>query len=403
MAGTAAEKILARGCGRESVRPGEIVEVEPDRMMIHDNNAALVIDNFCKIINSAVRYPERAVFFIDHHSPSTSPKASKHHSLMRRFAKEHAIERFYDCGQGVSHIVMLEEGLAKSGEIVAGTDSHTTGEGADGAFATGIGATEMAALLVTGKMWLRVPETVKITLDGVLPKNIDARDLMTRVLGRFGPEGANYRAVEFHGAAASAMSREERVMCCVLCMEMGAKNALFALNSVTPDEGAEYVRAERFDAGETEPMIAVPDLPTNARPLRELERQKLKIDQAFIGSCAGGLLRDIEAASRILDGEKTAPGVRLLVVPASRKIYAEALNKGYLKALHEAGAVIASPACGACGGHDCGILAEGEICVADSPRNMKGRMGAGGTVYLGSAATVAWSALRGYVTGEGER
>jgi len=399
MKGTATEKILARGCGREKVRPGELVEVEVDRMMIHDNNAALVIGGFQNIVGSTVRYPKRAAFFIDHHSPSTSPRATQHHSLMRCFTQEHGIELFYDCGQGISHIVMLEEGLAGPGEIVVGTDSHTTGEGANGAFATGIGATEMAAVLARGKIWFKVPETVKILLDGVLPDGVDVRDLMTQLLGRFGPEGANYCAVEFHGAAASAMSLEERTMCCVLSMEMGAKNALFAQNG---DEDATYSRVERFNAGEAEPMVAVPYFPTNARPLQELEGQKLKIDQAFIGSCAGGLLRDLSTASRILDGEKIAPGVRLIVVPASRKIYAEALSRGYLKTLHEAGAVIASPACGACGGHDCGILAEGEVCVADSPRNMKGRMGAGGTVYLGSAATVAWSALRGYVAGEGK-
>jgi homoaconitase/3-isopropylmalate dehydratase large subunit len=167
------------------------------------------------------------------------------------------------------------------------------------------------------------------------------------------------------------------------------------------DENAEYARIERFDVSTMEPMIAVPNLPTKVKPLRELEGEKITIDQAFIGSCAGGLLRDLETAARVLNGKKIASGVRLLVAPASRKIYAEALTRGYLKALHDAGAVIGSPACGACGGHDCGILAKGEVCVSNSPRNMEGRMGAGGTIYLASAATVAGSALRGTITGEG--
>lgn len=395
---TYTEKILAKGCKRRTVRPGEIVEVEADRMMIHDNNAALVIGGFNKIVAASVLHPERAVFVIDHHSPATSIKAAGHQAEMRRFAEKHGIGAFYDCGCGISHVVMLEDGLAGPGEIVIGTDSHTTGEGAMGAFATGVGATEMAALLVTGRIWLKVPETVKVVLDGTLPDGVDARDLMSCVLERFGPEGANYRAVEFHGAAARAMQREERIMCCVMCMEMGAKNALFADDE---PEDASYARTERFNAAETEPMVAVPPSPTNARPLREVELEKIRIDQAFIGSCAGGLLRDLEAAARTLEGHSVASHVRLLVAPASRRIYAEALDRGYLKTLHEAGAVISSPACGACGAHDCGAIAEGEVCIADSPRNMKGRMGPGGTIYLASAATTAASALKGYVASPG--
>ncbi|MDR1730476.1 MAG: 3-isopropylmalate dehydratase large subunit [Synergistaceae bacterium] len=397
MAMTVSEKILARGCGREKVHPGEIVEAEVDRMMIHDNNAALVIGHFNKIRDAVVQRPERVVFFIDHHSPSTSIKATKHHSLMRRFAKEHGINRFYDCGQGISHVVMLEEELARPGQIVVGTDSHTTGEGAEGAFAAGIGATEMAAVLVTGKLWFRVPETVAVILDGKLPPHVEVRDLMMQVLGRLGPDGANYCAVEFQGQGAEAMSREERLMCCVLSMEMGAKNALFVRRDQI-DEGAAYIRTERFDLSAVTPVVSVPDLPTNVRPLSETAPQKIRIDQAFIGSCAGGLLRDLEMASEVLKNKKIAPGVRLLVIPASRKIYGMALSLGYLETLHEAGAIIGSPACGACGGHDAGILAEGEVCIANSPRNMAGRMGAGGSVYLAGTAVVAASAAAGYIT-----
>jgi homoaconitate hydratase family protein len=392
---TEAEKILARGCGRTRTRTGEIVEAEVDRAMIHDNNAALVIENFGRICRASVKYPDRLAFFIDHHSPSTTVKAAQHHDLMRRFTKERGIERFYDCGFGISHVVMLEEDLARPGEIVVGTDSHTTGEGAKGAFATGIGATEMAAVLVTGRIWFRVPETVRVIFEGALPKDVSARDLMNLVLSRFGPEGANYRSVEFQGSGTDSLSLDDRIMCCVMSMEMGAKNALFVRH---PDLDAEYVRTERFDLNGIEPSVAVPSLPGNARPLSEIEAQKIRIDQAFIGSCTGGLLSDIEKAAEILRGKKVAKGVRLLVIPASKKIYGEALALGYLQALHDAEAIIGSPACGACGGHDAGILAKGEVCAANSPRNMKGRMGAGGSVYLGSAATVAASAIAGYVT-----
>ncbi|MDR0653607.1 MAG: 3-isopropylmalate dehydratase large subunit [Synergistaceae bacterium] len=397
---TITERILARAGGLASVRPGDMVDASVDRAMIHDNNAALVMDNFEKIIDPMIWAPERVAMFIDHHSPSTSVKASGHHARTRSFAARHGISRLYDCGQGISHIVMLEENLAGPGELVVGTDSHTTGEGARGAFATGIGATEMAAVLVSGHVWLRVPETIKIVMEGTLPNEAEARDLMNVVLSRLGPDGANYRAVEFHGSAGRSMSLEERAMCCVMSMEMGAKNAVFADAAEPPERDAAYGRVETFRADETEPCVAVPPLPTNACLLREVERERIKIDQAYIGSCAGGLLRDMAAAADVLKNRHAAPGVRLLVIPASRRIYAEALAKGYIATLHEAGAIIGSPACGACGGHDAGVLAKGEVCISDSPRNMEGRMGPGGTVYLAGAATVAASAVRGYISGK---
>jgi homoaconitate hydratase family protein len=368
--------------------------------MIHDNNAALVFSSFSDITDHSVWDPGRVVMFIDHHSPSTSVKATGHHAKMRRFAAEFGVKRFYDCGCGISHTVMLEEGLAGPGELVVGTDSHTTGEGALGAFATGIGATEMAAVLVSGSVWLRVPETVKVNLEGSVKSGTDARDVMNEILSRFGPDGANYRAVEFHGPAARDMSQEERAMCCVMSMEMGAKNALFA-EWPDEDDGVAYERVETFDARSIEPNVAVPSLPTNVRSVREIEHEGVKIDQAYVGSCSGGLFRDIERAASVLKGRRVAEWVRLLVIPATRKIYAEALSRGYLAALHEAGAVIGSPACGACGGHDAGVLSRGEVCVSSSPRNMEGRMGPGGTVYLASSATVAASAVRGFISGEG--
>ncbi|GHS85869.1 3-isopropylmalate dehydratase large subunit [Synergistales bacterium] len=403
MCPTRAINILSSKCGKGDafsgrfVHPGEIVDAPVDRAMIHDNNAALVIENFGKITGASVWSPDKIAFFIDHHSPSTSVGAVKHHSLMRRFAHDNGISEFFDCGHGISHVVMIEEGLAAPGEIVVGTDSHTTGEGASGAFATGIGATEMAAVLATGRVWLRVPETLKISLSGVWPNKVCARDVMTAVLGRLGPEGASYRSVEFQGSAADAMSLEDRIVCCVMSMEMGAKNALFVPQ---PDDDAQYERVEYFDASAMTQMAALPGLPTNAVPLAELEGERVKIDQAFIGSCAGGLLGDIESAAKVLEGKHVADGVRLLVIPATRRIYGEALKRGYIKILHDAGAVIGSPACGGCGGHDAGILAPGEVCVANSARNMKGRMGAGGVVYLVNSATVALSAVRGHITGE---
>lgn len=394
MGATVTEKILAAGCGRTSLTPGEIIEVQVDRAMIHDNNAALVIMNFERIAGATLWAPEKVSFVIDHHSPSTSAKAVGHQKRMREFAKKWKIGNFFDCGDGISHVLMLEEGLACKGEIVVGTDSHTTGEGVGGAFATGIGATEMAAVLATGRIWLQVPPTIRIVLNGDMPRNVEARDVINVLLTHFGPEGAAYRAVEFHGLAANAMTKDERLMASVMCMEMGAKNVLFVAD---PDPNAIYERTEIFDLSIMEPTVAVPSLPTNGRPLSEIESKKIMIDQAAICSCSGGLLSDISAAARILKGKKIAQNVRLLVIPASRKIFNDALKSGYIQILHDAGAIINSPSCGACGAHDAGILAEGEVCISTSPRNMEGRMGAGGIVYLAGASTVAASALKGYI------
>jgi len=395
MSMTATETILARGAGRRVVKPGEIVDVAVDRAMIHDNNAALVIKNFNLIHDPEVWAPERVYFFIDHHSPSTSPKAVKHHDLMRKFAGKHSIRNFYDCGSGISHVVMLENGFAQPGEIVVGTDSHTTGQGAMGSFATGIGATEMAAVLVKGTIWMKVPKTVRVNGRGKLPPGSTARDLVNLVLRQFGPDGANYCAVEFGGEAFDRMNLEERTMACVMSMEMGAKNALF----VSDEAGAEtYDSVAEFEAGSVRPMIAVPSLPTNAVPAEEVEKDMIPVNQAVIASCAGALLGDLKTAAGILKGRTVARGTRLIVIPATRKIYNDALALGYIQALSSAGAIISSPGCGACGGHDAGILAEGEICISSSTRNMPGRMGAGGIVYLGSSATVATSAVTGYIT-----
>jgi len=391
---TLTEQILAKGARRVEVHAGEIVEVSVDRAMIHDNNAGLVIDHFGHIVDPTVWDSDKVVFFIDHHSPSTSVKAVKHHDSMRKFAQKYGIRKFFDCGCGISHTVMIEEGLAAKGLIVVGTDSHTTGEGALGAFATGIGATEMASVLVTGKLWFRVPPTVKVVVNGALGPGVDARDVMNVVLSKFGPDGANYCAVEFHGPVCRAFTLEERAMCCVLSMEMGAKNALFAEEN-TGDEG--YEKIVVIDAEEIGPTIAVPPLPTNARPVKEVAAQNIAVQQAAIVSCSGALLKDLAIAAQILKGRKVHEGVRLLVSPASRTIWNKALHLGYIEALYDAGAVICAPTCGACGGHDMGILAPGETCISCSPRNMSGRMGAGGIVYLGSSASVAAAAVAGKI------
>lgn len=394
---TETEKILAKASGRNFVKPDEIVEVAVDRAMIHDNNAALTIKNFNLINSAKVWDPERVVFFIDHHSPSTTVKAAKHHKTMRSFAREHAISRLHECGCGISHVVMLEEGLAGRGDVVVGTDSHTTGEGALGAFATGIGSTEMAAVLAKGTIWMKVPKTISVNASGQLPFGTMPRDLINVILGHFGPDGANYCAVEFSGEIFDNFSLDDKIMSCVMSMEMGAKNAM-VVEEGTSDSAAEYMLSQDFMANEIVPTVAVPSLPTNVEAASLVERDKIKINQAAIASCAGALLSDIAMAAKIIKGRSVAKGVRFLVIPATRTIFNQAMALGYIQKLSEAGAVISSPCCGACGAHDSGVLAEGETCISSSTRNMKGRMGAGGIVYLGSSATVAASAVTGYIT-----
>jgi len=394
---TITEKILANNSGKDYVKPGEIIEVTVDKAMIHDNNAALVIENFERIYSPEVWDPDKVVFFIDHHTPSTTVKASKHHDTMRKFARKYSIKNFYDCGCGISHVVMIENGHAQRGKVVVGTDSHTTGEGAMGSFATGIGATEMAAVLVKGTIWLKVPHTIRINAEGTLPAGTKNRDLINLILNKIGPDGASYCAIEFGGEVFRNFDIDGRIMSCVMSMEMGAKNA-FIDDEKDTENVPEYSSVLNIDVKKLEPLVAAPDLPTNAVPVSELSKEKIRIDQASIVSCAGALLSDLKEASDILKGRSVAKGTRLLVIPASRHIFSEALMLGYIKTIHDSGAIITSPGCGACGAHDSGIITDGEVCLSSSTRNMNGRMGPGGKVYLGSSSVVAASAITGYIT-----
>ncbi len=287
---TKSEKILAAKSGKTSVSPGEIVVVPVDMAMIHDNNAALTIENFSKIVDAKVWNPDKVTMFMDHHSPSTTVKAAKHHDTMRKFAAEHGIKKMHECGCGISHVVMYEDSLLKEGAIVVGTDSHTTGEGAYGSVAVGIGATEMASVLVKGTIWLRVPQTIRVNAHGAFGRGVMPRDLVNMILAEIGPSGANYCTVEYGGETFDGMDLDGKIVACVMSAEMGAKNAFMADADET---SCEYLSVHEFDASAIEPTVAVPSLPTNAELAREIERQKIKINQAAIASCAGGLLSDM--------------------------------------------------------------------------------------------------------------
>ncbi|RDD54098.1 MAG: 3-isopropylmalate dehydratase large subunit [Candidatus Korarchaeota archaeon NZ13-K] len=406
---TAVEKILSRASGREA-SAGDIVEAEIDVFMIHDPMGALVEDAL-RELGGRVRYPERVVAIQDHFVPAKDIESANLSKRLREFCRREGISSHYEVGSGICHILLPEEGHVVPGDIVVGTDSHTPTSGALGAFAVGIGATEMAAALSTGRLWFRVPETTLIRVNGSLPELVFAKDLVLKVISMIGVEGANYKALEFSGDVVEGMPMDERFVLTNMSVEAGAKTAIIPPDEITfsylsgrarrpmrpeySDPGSHSDEID-LDAGSLEPLVALPYSPANVKPASEVQEE---IDQAFIGSCTGGRMSDLMAAARILRGRRVRDGVRLIVIPGSRRIYFEALRSGVLETLVESGAVIGPPTCGPCLGAHLGVLAEGEVAVSTSNRNFRGRMGhASSKVYLASAATVAASAITGRIT-----
>jgi 3-isopropylmalate/(R)-2-methylmalate dehydratase large subunit len=409
---TMAQKLLAKKAGKPEVSIGEIVNVEPDLAMSHDN-AGLVIKQFKEIGLEKVWNPNKIVIPLDHRAPAESEKTATAHKSIRTFVKEQNIKYFYDIREGICHEVVIEKGHILPGELAVGTDSHTTSYGCIGALSTGIGATEMAAVWATGKIWLRVPESVKIVVNGSLPKGVYAKDVILHIIGQLTVEGANYKSVEYYGETIEKMSISERFTMCNLSMEMGAKFAVVPFDKVTKkylslvtkkryapifsDRGAIFEKEYEFNVNGLEPQIACPHNVDNVKLIGEIKG--IKIDQVILGSCTNGRLDDLEIAAKILKGEKVHPDVRLLVLPATRSIYLQAMKKGYLRIFSEAGAVILNPGCGPCLGAHEGILAKGEKCLATTNRNFKGRMGSPESeVFLASPAVAAASAIKGEIT-----
>jgi 3-isopropylmalate/(R)-2-methylmalate dehydratase large subunit len=410
---TLVQKILAAKAGKESVRPGEIVVVEPDMVMSHDN-AALVIRQFEEIGIRDVWNPEKIVIPLDHRTPAESLKTANGHKRIREFVREQGISRFYDIGEGICHQIMLEKGHALPGRLILGTDSHTTSYGCIGALSTGIGATEMAAIWATGRTWLRVPETLRVFIEGAFPAGVYAKDAILWLIGRLGSDGADYQSVEFGGSAVESMGVSERFTLCNLSMEMGAKCAFVpfdgvaraffdAIGAAVPgvpapvsDPDAEVRSTVTLRAGDLEPQIACPHRVDRVKPARELAGTK--IHQAFLGSCTNGRFDDFRIAAERMAGKRIHPGVRCIAIPASRSILREMSREGVLETLLAAGVTVCNPGCGPCLGAHQGILADGEVCVSTTNRNFKGRMGSPSSeVYLASPATVAESALRGEI------
>jgi 3-isopropylmalate/(R)-2-methylmalate dehydratase large subunit len=408
---TFAEKILARKSGKERVEPGDIVTARPDICLSHDNTAAIA-KTFAKIGVERVFDPDRLVFILDHCTPAADSKHAENHKTIREFVKAHRVRNFYDINTGICHQVLPEKGHVVPGELVVGSDSHTTTHGAFGALAIPIGRSEMAATWATGELWFRVPQTIKITLAGSFLPRVGAKDLILRIIGDVGAAGADYRSVEFTGPLASAMTIPQRMTMCNMTIEMGAKCGSFDLDDTTrawlrgrvtkeytevhadPDAACEQLLT--YDASGLVPQVACPHRVDNVKPVGEVAGTR--IDQVVIGTCTNGQLEDLHAAAEILKGRSKADGVRLLVFPGSMETYRAALDDGTLATFLDGGALVLNPNCGPCLGAHEGALASGEVCFSTTNRNFKGRMGnPDSEIYLGSPATAAASAIRGEI------
>lgn len=411
MGQTIIEKILSRASGK-TAGAGEIVVAKVDCVMAQDGTAPLAIQAFERMGGQRLFDPDRVNLVIDHSAPSPTEGISNLHKLMRDFAGKTGA-RLHDIGNGVCHQVMVESGRVGPGCVVVGADSHTCTYGALNAFATGVGSTDLAAALISGHMWFKVPETVKIVCRGTLPPGVFAKDLILYLVGALTADGATYKAVEYAGEAVAALTMEGRFTVANMAVEMGAKAGLMEADAktfawleahggrgfspVTADRDAVYSEVKEFDVSNLEPQVAKPHRVDNVSPLSAVAGTK--VDQAFIGTCTNGRLEDLRTAAAILDRRSVHPRVRLIVAPASKRIYLQAMEEGVLKKLAEAGAAVVTPGCGPCVGTHNGIPADGEVVISAANRNFKGRMGnSSAEIYLASPAAVAAAAVAGEIT-----
>jgi 3-isopropylmalate/(R)-2-methylmalate dehydratase large subunit len=412
MGKTFSEKILAAKAGLEETVPGQIVTVQPDKLLTHDNTSAIA-KTFRKIGVNRVAHPEMNVIILDHVTPAANETYAQSHKETREFAREQDITAFYDIGEGICHQVLPEHGHALPGMLIVGSDSHTPTHGALGAFAAGIGRTEAAAVMATGEIWLRVPESMRVSVEGSFPRRVSAKDLILYIIGDIGADGADYKSVEFAGPTVEALSVAGRQVLCNMAAEMGAKNGYVAPDNTTrawlagrtevayreilPDPDADYAQILHYDVSNLAPQVAKPHRVDNVVPVEKIAGTK--IDQGVIGTCTNGRVEDLQAAADVLRDKRIAPNVRLLVLPASREVLLEAIEAGIVSHLLAAGATLLNPGCGPCLGAHEGCMAPGERTISTANRNFKGRMGSReAEIYLASPATVAASALTGVIT-----
>ena len=411
---TVTEKIIAVHCGKASVSPGEFVYADVDIALGNDITAPLAIAEFRNAGVTRVYDREKVVLIPDHFTPNKDIKSAGQSKILRDFAHEQELKHYYEVGRmGVEHALLPEQGIVVPGDLIIGADSHTCTYGALCAFATGVGSTDLAAVMATGKVWLRVPETRKFVYRGKLGRWVGGKDLILFTIGQIGVDGALYQAIEFTGDAIDTLPMDGRLTMTNMVIECGGKNGIIPFDEITKayvtgraqrdwhvfaaDDDADYVDVTEWDVSGLEPQVAAPSLPSNVHPVRELS--DVKIDQAVVGSCTNGRLSDIAVAAEIVKGKKVAPGVRMIVIPATQAVYLESIRRGYTETFVEAGAVVSTPTCGPCLGGHMGILAEGEVAVATTNRNFVGRMGHPGSgVYLAGPAVAAASALTGKIT-----
>ena len=418
MGQTLAEKILAAHCGMAEVHAGQFVEVDVDIVLSNDITAPIAIRAFEELGAKEVFDRERVVMVADHFVPNKDIASAKQCLAMRKFARALDLPHHYDAGRmGIEHVLLPEQGLVVPGDVVVGADSHTCTYGALGAFATGMGSTDIAVAMATGRIWMRVPETIRIVYHGKLQPWVGGKDLILYTIGQIGVDGARYRAIEFAGAAVAELSMDGRFTMANMAIEAGAKAGLFTADRAAlayvegrasrpyraymADADATYCQVIEIDASQIEPQVAYPFLPENARPVRQAG--DVKIDQVVIGSCTNGRLGDLRIAAQVLGGRQVHPDVRCIVIPGSQQVYLDAVREGLVEAFVEAGAVFSTPTCGPCLGGHMGVLAAGERAATTTNRNFRGRMGhPESEVYLVGPAVAAASAVRGWICGPEE-
>ena len=410
---TLTQKILAAHAGLQTVEAGQLIEAELDLVLANDITAPVAIAELEKI-GGHVKHSDKIALVMDHFAPNKDIASACQVKCTRDFAAREKINAFFDVGRmGIEHALLPEQGLVGAGDCVIGADSHTCTYGALGAFSTGVGSTDLAYAIKTGKLWFRVPEAIKVTLKGKLSPDVSGKDLILDIIGRIGVSGARYASIEFTGDIGS-LTMDDRLTVCNMAIEAGAKNGIFPVDDITreylaeradgkfdtllPDSDAQYSRELTIELGKLRPTIAKPHLPENTVTLDEIAKEKIKVDQVVIGSCTNGRLSDLEAAYKVLKGNRVARGVRVIIIPATQDIYLRALRLGYIEAFIEAGAAVSTPTCGPCLGGHMGILADNEVAIATTNRNFIGRMGdKTSKIYLASPYVAARAALLGYI------
>ena len=415
---TITEKILCRHTEHKEVQPGMLISAKVDIALGNDITAPIAVSEFREAGGTTVFHKEKVVFVLDHFTPNKDINSARQCKLLREFARQQDMKYFYEGGKcGVEHALLPEQGIILPGDLIIGADSHTCTYGALGAFATGVGSTDLAAAMLTGECWFRVPETMKFVLNGPMNKWVSGKDLILYIIGQIGMDGARYRAMEFTGDTVRALTMADRMSIANMSIEAGGKNGIFAPDDITKafvekrarrsytfyesDPDAVYASIMEIDVTKLEPQVALPHIPSNVKGISQVGN--IRIDQSYIGSCTNGRIEDLRVAALILKNRKAAPDVRLIIVPATPEIYRQAMKEGLFEIFLDANAVISPPTCGACLGGHMGILAEGERCIATTNRNFVGRMGhPGSEVYLSNPAVAAASAVAGQIASPDE-